>query len=465
MGASDPTMGTPDASMSAGMAPGPAPGMETMSFEGMPPGGMAPGMAPGMNPGMPGFPGGMPGQPAFVDPAPPEEADYLSKAKYAFAIGKEKVGEQYLIAELLSNDATAQGLLQQIRWSPGAKRPSSTIRFAVGVDLKAPSAIQDYRPIGRTQFAQQANQGGGMGGGSEMGMPGGGGPGGSSGQGAQKTFGDLTGRFGEELVKSFESAWDNGSFGTVFKDVETIEPVNRAAQGFNNGMGGMNGMMMSSEGGMPGGFAPGMAPGMGAAGQPAAPTDAAARMRATPGKVIVPGLLYLGTGNQSELAGKAETEGVDFIFLFDVDVKPGRMLVNDTRLKLISVKDQAPLGATSTLNNNKVDKDMALKGDSDDVAKQLTNLFRKVDTIKLTDMPKIPTAAAQARIKSLIEKKPKDILPVLMEIKLFHSLGSLSDEDRDGAYQLAAGGNGIAFSKGTAEDREFVLNPLLPAYK
>ncbi|MGN6545047.1 MAG: hypothetical protein ACTHK7_08370 [Aureliella sp.] len=194
--------------------------------------------------------------------------------------------------------------------------------------------------------------------------------------------------------------------------------------------------------------------------------DAAPRMRAVPGKVVVPGLLYVGTGTVAELSEKAQQEGIDFLFLFEVSVKAARGVIhNDTRLRLVATKDGSALGATSTLNNLKVDRAMATKSESDDVEKQISNIFRKVDPIKLTDMPKLEPVHAQARIKSLIEKKPASVLQTLMEIKLFQSMGLLNEEESSAAYQLAIGGAGVALSKGTLEDRQFVLDPLLPPYK
>ncbi len=159
-----------------------------------------PGMGmPGM--GMPGM-GGM-GGPGFEDPAPADDADYLAKAKYAFAIGKESVAEQYVIAEILANESQSANLLQQVRFAVGPRKPTFAVRFGVGVNLEAPTSITDLKPIGRTQFASANGQGGGGGGSEGMaGMPGGSGQ--QGGGGAQKTLGDLTGRFGEEFVKSFE---------------------------------------------------------------------------------------------------------------------------------------------------------------------------------------------------------------------------------------------------------------------
>lgn len=405
-----------------------------------------------------------------VDPAPAEDDDYMTKAKYAFAIGKEAAAEQYFYAHLLAHEEEAPALLQQVRWSPGERKPTTTVRFAVGVDLKAPTGIEDYRPIGRTGLAgnNAAGSGGsGMATGYGMDSAGSGQPGGQ-GNKAEKTLGDLTGRFGEELVTTFEKAWDNGDFGTAFKDVDVIQPV-KAGQpntGDPYGMGmssmGMSSSMSSGAEGM--GYGP---PSNETADGAAKPADAALRMRAVPGKVVVPGLLYVGTGSAAELEEKAQQEGIDFLFLFEVNVKPARGMVhNDTRLRLVSTKDNSAIGATSTLNNLKVDVAMARKSETDDVAKQLGNLFRKVETLKLSDLPKLEPVHAQARIKSLLAKTEKDkLLATLMEIRLFNSMGLLNEEERNAAYELALGGAGIALASGTLEDRQFVLDPLLPSYK
>ncbi|MGN6545048.1 MAG: hypothetical protein ACTHK7_08375 [Aureliella sp.] len=181
------------------------------------------------------------GQQAPTNPAPSEEEDYLTKAKYAFAIGKEAAAEQYFYAQLLAREDESASLLQQVRWSPGERRPATMVRFAVGVDLKAPSGLEDYRPIGKSQAAGN-NPGGG---GSDPGYAassGMGQPGGQPSKG-EKNLGDLTGRFGEELVKAFEADWDKGDFGTAFKDVEVIQPA-QAMQGNNPYGSGMSGLVM-----------------------------------------------------------------------------------------------------------------------------------------------------------------------------------------------------------------------------
>ena len=375
---------------------------------------------------------------------------------------KKSAGQQYFIAQILASDGEAAELLKQVRWSPGAHRPTTAVRFGVGIDLKAPTTLTDIRPVGHSQAAANNPSGGGSGSMMGMGMPGAA----PAAAGAGKTFGDMTGKFGEELVSAFDAAWDSGSLSLAFRDVEAIAPKAAVANNAMNGMAGMGGMSgMTGMGGamMSGGMPPGMS---GAPATPAVAADGALRLKATAGTAIVPGLTYLGTGSQTELIAKAETEQIDYLFVFDVSVKVQRGAVfNDTRMRLIGVSDATSIGTTSQVNNLKYDREVAMKGENDELAKQIANVFKKVETVQLTDLPKLEPVHAQSRIKSLLAKEPKETLQVLLETRLFHSLGLLDDEQRDAAFQLALPGTGVVFIAGPIEDREAVLDPLLPPYK
>ncbi len=442
---SDPTMGyTGDMSASGDMYAGTEGGMGFPGFN-----------IPGL--GMNGL--GMNGQPRPVDPTPQDDDDYLTKAKFAFSIGKEAVAEQYFIAYLLTKDDEAPALLTQIRFAPGSLKPAFLVRSAVGIDLKAPTGIQEYRPIGRTPYARQGSAVDG-GGGADMG----------SGQpqlpAGTKTFGDFTGKFGEDFVKEYENIWSSGGLCTVFRDVKTIVPPKPTVNGFNPmmAMNSMNDTGMSYD---PTAGDAAAQPQVGPDGQPiAGPRDAAPRMRAIPGKQIVPGLLYLGTGSKNDLVAKAVQEGIDHLFLYEVNVTAkANNIQNETRLRLIATKDGGSIGATTILNSMKVDFETAKKGENDDLPKQIANIMRRFDAFKLVDLPKLEPAHARARIKKVIEQKPKNPLSAMMEIRLFHSMNLLSNEERDAAFMLLLGGKGVAFTGGTVEDREAVLAPMLDPYK
>lgn len=398
-----------------------------------------------------GYGGPGDGQMAVKDPAPPEDADFLTKAKYAFAIGKEAAAHQYLYAHILCNDAEAGGLLKQFRWLPSGPKPSATTRFAAGVILEAPPNLTDLKPIGSAQW----NNAGGGGGEAGMGSA----PQGKA--GANRTFQDLTGDFGQAVVTAFETRWTAGDFGTIFNEVAPITPLVRGPGGFS-GMDGGPGSAMAGPGMEAGGsFGPG-------GGAPSMQTKTVA------GRSITPGLLFLGSGSEGELMMKAEKEAINAVFLFDVKVTTVRqtgIVQNDTRLRLVPVGGKS-IGATQVLNNVKIER-AQMTGGNNDVEKNVTVLFKKLDTpaapnlgLKLTDLPAIKSEHAKARIGKVIASKPKDLLAALTEFRLYHSLGLITDAEKSQAFQLALdGSDGEVLATGAEEDRQAILKAKLPAYK
>ncbi len=419
---------------------------------------------PGDAPPGQGFPGDAGGfaQAPPKDPAPPEDADLLTKANYAFSIGKEAIAHQYLYAHVLSNDAAAVELLKKLKWLWSVKRPVATTRFGVGIILTAPTTLTDYKPIGSSRL--QGNQGGG---GMDTGMPGGGGAGGRVSPNT-RAFQDFTGDFGEAVIAAFESRWAAGDFGTAFNEVAAFRPPTAAVGGGFDGSGGFAG----GEAAMPGGFV---------GGDPnATATPGSTRARALPGKSITPGLHYLGVGSQAELADKAGKEGLHAVFYFEVDCKPNRMGVvqNDTRIRLVTVGTNKTIAATQTLNNVKVERAM-MSGTGNDVEKQVTSLMKRMEsgkspdgkdapeiTVKLVDLPKISAASAKTQVSRIVASKPKDVLAALTEVRLYHSLGLISDEDKSQAFQLLMdGAAGATLASGSEEERAALLKPKLASYK
>ncbi len=215
----------------------------------------------GMGMGMPGT--GMNGQSmdAPVDPAPAEDASYLEKGRYAFAIGKEKEGIDYARAHAISGAEGSADVLQQTKWYAAGLRPVTALRFAVGVVLEAPANATEFHPIG----SRQLQGGGGGGGASMMGMPGGEGGMGRAGAAAkvkEHALYDLTGTFGEAFTAGFAERW-RSSFGGVFGDVEKITPQPPIGAPGGMGMGAGMGMGMGKGMGAPGMGPAGMGEGMG----------------------------------------------------------------------------------------------------------------------------------------------------------------------------------------------------------
>jgi hypothetical protein len=487
------------------------PGMEGYSMPGSsgPPGGMPLGGGPGMSadmgsgsggpPGMSGASGypmegtgnmgmgsnmGMAGMGMEMggmgagqfappeDPAPAEDADYLTKGRYAFSIGKEKEAIEYARAFAIASPEGTD-VLQKTKWFAAGLRPITTARFAVGIVLEAPATMTDFKPIGSKQF-----QGGGSGGGGEgmmMGRPGSGSQNKANVKKEHALY-DLTGGFGEAIIAGFQERWTAGNFGSVFNDVEKFVP--KTPLGNNNGMGmngmGMAGMAGMGMGGMRGGPPAGMdgmgmggEAGMGMGGEgPSAPQE-----RIMPGSVVVPGMVYIGTSEkQTDLMKKAEDRGVDLVFLFDVKVSPPNRLngivQNEAKVRIVSLKGE-PLARSSELLNTEVERALMRANGEDEVAKATEKFFAQLDSkIKFGDMPALKPEHAKAQLVRVLSNSKLGKLEKLFEVALYHSMKLITDDEKLTACLIVMeGSEGESVANGRPEDKQSVLDKLLPNYK
>ena len=480
----------PQFNMNQGQGSGGPPGMAGMAMSGSSDysmggaGGMANmnmgAMGGGANMGMGGMGMGMDGMGGMMgaggqlapleDPAPDEDADYLTKGRYAFSIGKEKEALEYARAFAIASPEGAD-VLQKSKWFSAGLRPVTTTRFAVGVVLEAPASMTDFKPIGSKQL-QSAGGGGGSGRESMM-M---GGPGSAAQNKNAKikehALYDLTGSFGEAVVAGFQERWAAGNFGTVYNDVEKFVP--KAPVG-NNGM-GMGGMGMGAmRGGPPGGMgAEGMAGmggmGMGGMGM-SGDGQTASRERIMPGSVVVPGMVYLGTSEkQADLMKKAEDRGVDLVFLFDVKVSPPNRLngivQNEAKVRVVSLKGD-PLARSNELLNTEVERALMRASGDDEVAKATDKFMAQFDSkVKLSDMPALKPEHAKARLVQVLSNTKLSKLEKLFEAALYHSMNLITDDEKLTACLIVMeGSEGESLANGRPEDKQAVLDTLLPNYK
>ncbi len=447
--------------MDMGMNMGMGGGMDGMQMPGSEGGMGMPGFEGGMGMGMMGM-GNQFAPPE--DPAPGEEDDYLTKGRYAFSIGKESEGIDYARAFAIVAPEGAD-VLQKTKWFGIGMRPATTIRFAVGVVLEAPAMMTDFKPIGSTQTG---GGGGGMAGGSSGG-------GAALAKTKEHALYDLTGTFGEAVITGLKERWSSGNFGSVFSDVEKFEPK---VPGPNSGMGmGMGSGMMGMNGGQPG-LGMGMEgmgmegmsgsegmPGMGG-GAAALPTE-----RIMPGKVIAPGMVYIGSAEkQADLMQKAVERGVDVVVLFDVKATgPNRIngiVQNETRVRVVSARGDM-LARSAELLNTKVQRALASPNGEDEVGKAMEKFFFQFDEkVKLTELPAMKPEHATARLIQLLSSPSFSKIDKLFEVSLYHSLKLISDEDKTKACLIVMeGSEGESLANGRPEDKQAVLDPLLPAYK
>lgn len=480
----------------SGGAPSPNPGdmAQYSNTNGGRPGGpgaggpQTPGLAPLGSEGMEGAvggpgsfgsmgPGGQASPTPSGPPKPAEDAPYLEKAKYAFSIGREPEAYKFALAHALSGAEDANAVLDEVQWVKDLMSPNSGVTFALGMDLKAPAGITDYKPIGSTSDLATPGPGGGR----DMGLPAPGmmgGPGALGGGGAPAgrkddpdTFNRATGEMGRAFIRMFEERFAEGKFGKLFTEVENAAGSINSAPAMGGGMGGFDGGSAGATGIAPIGGGPEgmMGPGgmgRGAMGGPGGVGPGVAKKTQSIGHRMTPGLAYIGTGTMGELKTKATKDGFDCLVFFDVQVEQNKRtgrVTNDTRVQVVSLKSGKVIASSKKLNNIEVQKKME-DGQGDGIDTALQVVFSKIDEqVILTTLPTLKPEVAQKRISDLVNSKQVPTLKALGEVCLFHHLKLINDEERTSAYELLLeGADGNTLGTGSVEDKRAVLDKLLP---
>jgi hypothetical protein len=441
---------------------------------------------------------GGPASMAENQPQDDESKSLLEEAEYLFGIGEEREALRYFYAHVLSaEDEVAEELLQRTRWFAAGTRPAVVLRFAVGVNLDAPSTLTDVKPLGVKQFGGGAGGGGGRGSMASSAPGGYGGPGNANETGQGRDLVSLTGDFGEALVADFQSRWSSGEMGTVFDQVVPLEP-RRDARGRGPGNAPGGGFAGSGRGpggpggiGLPGGSgAPGAGYGSGSYGggsygggegvygvPPGGPGEdeeddaraaqlAGLRLNAKVGESIAPGLLYVGTGSQDELLEKANEAGVDGLFVFDVEASENRrtqLVNNKTRLRFVLPNGDATSANTRKLENTELERAEMRGIGGDELQKNMERFFARFDEdIALAELPNFKSEHADTRLRQLLSSDPTEPLATMFEARLFNSLGVLDEETMSKVFQIALVGNeGVSLATGSKADRELVIQSVL----
>ncbi|GIW96768.1 MAG: hypothetical protein KatS3mg111_0101 [Pirellulaceae bacterium] len=415
-----------------------------------------------------------------------EDLDLLTRAKIAFEQGKEREAIEFARAHAVTADGEAAGeVLDKVKWFPLGKRPEIALRFAVGVNLDAPSGLTDIKPIGSPQFG---NGSGGFAGGSEYG----GGRGGYGAAGTEQSEPEnrslqaLTGEFGEEFLQAYQTRWTGGQLSELFADVDISKTTNSSsttlgsspgAPGYAGGPEGYGGPAMAGGEEYGGGYGPGAYGGgnYGGEGVGGSNQDSQATRPILPGNRAAPGLIFIGIGSQNDLLEKVRELGLDGLFIFDVEASANRrtrIVTNETRLRFVLPSGDA-VAATSRLTNTEVERNRLRGKDEDIVEKSLERLFVKFDEeVALQPLPPFKPEHAEGRIRALLaqreqlpeDEEPKMNLTLLFETRLFQHLGLFTEEQAAIIYQIILEGNeGEVFVKGTADDRMLVIDPFLPS--
>ena len=239
--------------------------------------------------------------------------------------------------------------------------------------------------------------------------------------------------------------------------------------GMGMGMGGMPGGPPGRHGPGMGGMEMGGEAGMGMGGDgPVPPSTAEDHAWLSP---VIPGMVYIGTSDkQADLMKKAEDRGVDLVFLFDVKVSPQNRITgtvqNEAKVRVVSMKGE-PLARSSELLNTEVERASMKANGDDEVAKATDKFFAQFDLkVKFGDMPALKPEHAKARLVQVLSNAKLSKLEKLFEVSLYHSMKLITDEDKLTACLIVMeGSEGESVANGRPEDKQAVLDTLLPNYK
>lgn len=173
----------------------------------------------------------------------------------------------------------------------------------------------------------------------------------------------------------------------------------------------------------------------------------------------------IGTEDKlAPLVEKARREGVDFLIVFDIDVRQSNGIVqNTTKLELHDVSTGKSLGQSSGLLNTRAQKE--IDDGKDPVGREVSKFFATID--EKIQMGDLPASATPEKVEALVDKKlaekQANPVPVLAELKYFYNKKLLSgDKFLAGCTTLVGEKQAKMVTEATEEQLLLALASFLP---
>jgi hypothetical protein len=170
-------------------------------------------------------------------------------------------------------------------------------------------------------------------------------------------------------------------------------------------------------------------------------------------KQISPCVWWLGKElDRDEIMKRAAMANIDVLVVFEMTVREARtgdLVSSTTRLRLITTKGNkaVPGFSPEALTNIAVEqwRQKEEKG-LDPVDKEVTKAIEALDgVLKPTPLPEALTAErAKKRIDDLVEEKPADPLPAIVEARFYAAKGLIKEQDFLNAAVTLLGKSGFA---------------------
>jgi hypothetical protein len=418
---------------------------------------------------------------------PPKPKTLTELADEAFRKGRDRQGFQLLAAAAIVDPEASEHLPDDFRYVPYLKKPAMSVRWGIGVTYNPSKGyIGHPAPIGYSPPAPANNTPG-----TTTPSP----NNNNQQQPRRKVFGQprmnqqnqqypstqpgqnnqpqvshppgdpaefleyYTGEFGEKVVEIIKKHCASGDFG---------EAQRRALEAFESGP-----PPVANNNGQPGYPTPVMMSPMNPMGQQEKKPETF--------KVggILPGVVVLGEGSERELLDVADDQRVDFVVIFDVSVRKSKESgSNTTKVRVMSL-DRAKLPAnaggdqakarelfvSTPINSHRVEAARE-KREADPLEAEMQNFAAALDN-ELKTQPlkdKVTEATALKRATFLVAQEVDNPLQNLAEVRCYHALELVSDEQCAELFAKVLGPDKAAklVSGKTEADRAAVLAKWIP---
>ncbi|TWU60796.1 hypothetical protein Poly51_10770 [Rubripirellula tenax] len=173
-----------------------------------------------------------------------------------------------------------------------------------------------------------------------------------------------------------------------------------------------------------------------------------------------PGLSYVGMGASDEMLLVAKREGIEFLLHFDVLLKPGRgdKTQNVSRCRMFHVASGKQMALSKGIDNLEAAQMVGTGRSADERAyinDQIAALLGIMDRdTKAVSMPQnLSAEAAKGRVAMLLGSPKAKSLHTLAEIRLYQTMGLLTAEEVEMAFDIVGGSEALLFLHGPREER------------
>lgn len=413
-----------------------------------------------------------------------DRKSFHDRATVAFKNDHDNEAFQFLYGHALTEDGALKD--HPINWYPGVAEPRLALRWGVGVDYNKgrfdgdPPVIGD--PVGDSSASSSApnsDTGTGPPGGGARGIGGARRPrtGFSNRNRNQQTqstpakrFEDpaeeleyYTGDFGDKFIERIEMRRKRGFYGAALQNIDLNQSFANADDSSSSAA--SSGPPLDGGGDFALAGAGRRRPPRNTQNQGSGDDEPTYEAERTS---LAPGLMMLGTGTQKSLIEDAQENNLDLLVVFSVKVdhsESRNSTKSKTQARLINVKSGEVLKVSKTLTNTSVAKARESGAEDDPVEVALDQIFKEMSDqdYKAVDMPEIEAQYIKQRVNELVDSKPDNPLPQMVEIKFYHVNGTISRDEFITAIEGMIGpDNAKKLIDGDIDDRESAIAQWMP---